>query len=385
MKIPRDVNGPQLVKALRVLGYAVDRQKGSHIRVTTPTALTYDANGNCTQDESGNTYAWDALNRLTKITYPSTAYSTFAYDGLSRRTQIAEYNSSHVLQTTKNYLWVGSEIAEERDASNNVTKRFFPQGEQQLVSGTLTPFYYTRDHLGSVREMCNASGAVVARYYYDPYGKTTLVSGTNFATKQYAGMYFHVPSGMYLSRGGEKPSTGRIYDPSTGRWPSRDPIEELGGLNLYTYCNNDPISTVDPDGLRSRGVPPRGPITTPQGDPAGGDAMQDAEDTENKDMTHGHADYGGGFAHCMANCLLKRRYGALFDWIVRMGWDVTMEHHHPNLPGFPDTADITSPGDIIANGQGARAADGPCSCEGECLKRFPKLPKDQTDTFYYRK
>jgi predicted RNA binding protein YcfA (HicA-like mRNA interferase family) len=35
MKLPRDVNGPQLVKALRVLGYAVDRQKGSHIRVTT--------------------------------------------------------------------------------------------------------------------------------------------------------------------------------------------------------------------------------------------------------------------------------------------------------------------------------------------------------------
>ena len=35
MKLPRDIDGPQLVKALRVLGYAVDRQKGSHIRVTT--------------------------------------------------------------------------------------------------------------------------------------------------------------------------------------------------------------------------------------------------------------------------------------------------------------------------------------------------------------
>jgi len=35
VKIPRDVSGPQLVKALRVLGYAVDRQKGSHIRITT--------------------------------------------------------------------------------------------------------------------------------------------------------------------------------------------------------------------------------------------------------------------------------------------------------------------------------------------------------------
>jgi predicted RNA binding protein YcfA (HicA-like mRNA interferase family) len=35
MKLPRDVSGPELVKALRLLGYAVDRQKGSHVRVTT--------------------------------------------------------------------------------------------------------------------------------------------------------------------------------------------------------------------------------------------------------------------------------------------------------------------------------------------------------------
>ena len=36
MKLPRDVSSPELVKALRVLGYVVDRQKGSHVRVTTP-------------------------------------------------------------------------------------------------------------------------------------------------------------------------------------------------------------------------------------------------------------------------------------------------------------------------------------------------------------
>jgi predicted RNA binding protein YcfA (HicA-like mRNA interferase family) len=35
MKIPRDVNGADLVRALRVLGYTVSRQTGSHIRVTT--------------------------------------------------------------------------------------------------------------------------------------------------------------------------------------------------------------------------------------------------------------------------------------------------------------------------------------------------------------
>jgi predicted RNA binding protein YcfA (HicA-like mRNA interferase family) len=35
MKMPRDVSGQQLTKALRVLGNTVDRQSGSHIRITT--------------------------------------------------------------------------------------------------------------------------------------------------------------------------------------------------------------------------------------------------------------------------------------------------------------------------------------------------------------
>jgi len=35
MKLPRDVSGTKLIKALRVLGYEVSRQRGSHIRITT--------------------------------------------------------------------------------------------------------------------------------------------------------------------------------------------------------------------------------------------------------------------------------------------------------------------------------------------------------------
>lgn len=35
MKVPRDVSGAQLVKAMRALGYVISRQKGSHIRVPT--------------------------------------------------------------------------------------------------------------------------------------------------------------------------------------------------------------------------------------------------------------------------------------------------------------------------------------------------------------
>jgi RHS repeat-associated protein len=41
----------------------------------------------------------------------------------------------------------------------------------------------------------------------------------------------------------------RFYDPITGRWPSRDPIEEEGGINLYGFVGNDGIDRVDYLGL----------------------------------------------------------------------------------------------------------------------------------------
>ena len=37
----------------------------------------------------------------------------------------------------------------------------------------------------------------------------------------------------------------RYYDPVTGRWSSRDPIEELGGLNLYGFVGNHGINKLD--------------------------------------------------------------------------------------------------------------------------------------------
>jgi RHS repeat-associated protein len=42
----------------------------------------------------------------------------------------------------------------------------------------------------------------------------------------------------------------RYYDPKTGRWPSRDPIEEEGGINMYAFVGNDGIAQVDFLGLR---------------------------------------------------------------------------------------------------------------------------------------
>ena len=42
----------------------------------------------------------------------------------------------------------------------------------------------------------------------------------------------------------------RWYDPLTGRWPSRDPIEEEGGANLYGIVGNDAVGRWDRLGMR---------------------------------------------------------------------------------------------------------------------------------------
>jgi RHS repeat-associated protein len=199
----------------------------------TSVAPQYDLAGNMINNGNGQTYQWDAENRLIQITQGSSV-TQFTYDGLGRR--VSETDNGTL---AKQWVWVSSVMAEERDATGtNVTKRFFPQGEQ--IGGTA--YFYTRDHLGSVREMTDSNGTIQARYSYDPYGRATQVSGSMASDFQYAGYYEHAGSGLNLT-------LFRAYDPNTGKWLSRDPMGEGADSTLYSYVYNNPVSLDDPLGL----------------------------------------------------------------------------------------------------------------------------------------
>ena len=205
--------------------------------------LIYDLAGNLIDDGERMTFEWDAADRLVAINYTGTANrSEFTYDGLDRRVRIVEKNGATVT-STKNFVWIGSRIAQERDSANSVTRRYFAEGEQRSVSGdALQNYYYTRDHLGSIREATNAEGRPLARYDYDPFGKRAVLPGKIEIDFGYAGYYHHARSDLNLTH-------YRAYHSELGRWISRDPLGEGAGINLYEALRNDPVNRVDPLGL----------------------------------------------------------------------------------------------------------------------------------------
>jgi RHS repeat-associated protein len=143
------------------------------------------------------------------------------------------------------FAWDGRHIREERDTNGVVTKRFFAQGVQ-LVTGTNAGlYYYTRDHLGSIRELTDVGGNIRARYAYDPFGRKTRLSGDLDADFGFGGMLWATEANLYVTH-------FRAYDPNLGRWLSRDPLrgaEARQGPNLYAYVGNEPVSRSDPSGL----------------------------------------------------------------------------------------------------------------------------------------
>ena len=113
------------------------------------------------------------------------------------------------------------------------------------------PAYFHGDHLGTTRRLSQAGGSPPARAsIYTAFGELKYTAGSLTTRYGYVGA-----SGYEESAAGGPPDLefvhvgARWYDPSTGRFLQRDPIGISGGLNVYAYAQNNPLASVDPDGL----------------------------------------------------------------------------------------------------------------------------------------
>ena len=93
---------------------------------------------------------------------------------------------------------------------------------------------------------------VVARYSYDAWGVPTILSdGTDVIANvnpfRYRSYYYDTEIAKYYLQ-------SRYYDAMVGRWINADEAAYLGanetvlGYNLFTYCESNPVTNIDPDG-----------------------------------------------------------------------------------------------------------------------------------------
>ena len=163
--------------------------------------------------------------------------SDYFYDGESRRVRIKELESGTQTKD-ETFVWCGSRICQKRSGST-VERNYFDQGFEE---GT-TDYFYTRDHLGSVREVVGSDGTTVAsRASYDPWGRSTGSGSGAVADFGFTGHYSDRPTGLGLT-------LYRAYDSNVGRWLSKDPFGLEGGDNLYGYVGNTPATLADRLGL----------------------------------------------------------------------------------------------------------------------------------------
>jgi RHS repeat-associated protein len=210
-----------------------------------PVNLIYDLNGNLTSIAT-NSYSYDSENRLTSATTASHTAS-YGYDPFGRRI------SKMVDGVTTKFLYDGDQIIAEYDGSDNLTAKYvYGAGIDEVLMG-LTPQgsdpnkerYYHYDGLGSVTAITNSSGAVIESYSYDAFGKPSAVSSVG-NRYMFTGREYDAETGLYYYR-------ARMYSPDLGRFLQKDPIGYKAGINLYTYCLNNPINWIDPMGWDKQG------------------------------------------------------------------------------------------------------------------------------------
>jgi RHS repeat-associated protein len=223
------------------------------------SGVVYDAAGNVTADGLGNTYTYDAENRVIQVNGTagqcSTATACYVYDALGQRVR-ATINS-----TSYDFIYNGGRAIDEVAASGWV---WGDAGGSQLAvysnSPTSTTYFNHSDWLGSVRAWSNVSGASVGTSTNLPFGDGQTNSGTMANLWHYTGLPEDTESGLTHA-------LFRQLSTTQGRWMTSDPAGLAAvdptnpqSWNRYAYVNNTPTNAVDPLGLY---CPVPGPLDNP--------------------------------------------------------------------------------------------------------------------------
>ena len=174
------------------------------------------------------------MNRLAEVRNADGSWQRNRYDGEGLRAELEE-NGRLI-----SFIYDGDKaVLEGTDSSTIRHIRGY-----ELVSSdseaAKTYYHYASDELGSITHVTDADGTVLNRYEYDAFGDFTLREETVENRFGFAGEQYDPVANLYYLR-------ARFYNPVIGRFLQEDTYYG-DGLNLYTYCHNNPVGYVDPSG-----------------------------------------------------------------------------------------------------------------------------------------
>ncbi len=193
-------------------------------------------------------YSYDNYNRLTKLKVANKT-TTYGYNAQGYRVE-KKTNSK-----TTRYLYEYDKVVLETDGSNNQTA-FQVYGTNLLyrsangdVGGSAQSYYYLYNAHGDVSSLLDMSGNIAVSYDYDAFGNIKGQTGIADNSIRYAGYQYDEESGLYYLN-------ARYYDSVTARFITEDSYtgqrNDPLSLNLYTYCQNNPIIYSDPSGHKKK-------------------------------------------------------------------------------------------------------------------------------------
>jgi RHS repeat-associated protein len=207
------------------------------------TSLSYDANGNLTND-GVRSYVWNARNQLATINGTGVTAS-FEYDAFGRRTR------KTVNGTTTEFLYDGFNIVQEASGGTPTASLLMGLGiDEYFVRTTADGSQILLfNALGSTVALLDSNGVLKTEYAYEPFGATSATGSSTTNPFQYTGRE-NDASGLYNYR-------ARYYSPALRRFISEDPLGLAGGdINLYAYALSSPTNFTDPLGLGGVDVMP---------------------------------------------------------------------------------------------------------------------------------
>lgn len=207
------------------------------------TPLTYDENGNVLT-YGNKSFAWSSGRNLESITDNDNTYS-YTYDESGIRT------SKTVNGKTTYYNTKDGVILSQTDGTNTMYFQYDTNGVPLGFILNGTQYFYITNQMGDVISITDAQGNELAQYSYDEWGNTLSTSDNDIANinpLRYRGYYYDSETGYYYLQ-------SRYYDPSICRFINADIPEIVNvtkdvytGINLFPYCNNNPVNNSDPTG-----------------------------------------------------------------------------------------------------------------------------------------